>query len=188
MATDFDPAMRRQTPLADGLIRHIRRQGAISVDEYVAVCLTDPAHGYYTTQTAIGSDGDFITAPEITQVFGELIGVWCALAWQQMEQPETLNLVELGPGRGTLMADAVRALAKVPSLAQALRIHFVEASPHLSRLQNDALAESGLSQKHWRGLDEYCAGTSGCHAPTIVIANEFLDALRRLAMDSAAVG
>ncbi|MGI9411814.1 MAG: class I SAM-dependent methyltransferase [Hyphomicrobiaceae bacterium] len=177
MVTGIDPGMRRQTPLAKLLVQRIREQGAISVLDYIETCLTDPIYGYYTTQTAIGSDGDFITAPEISQVFGELIGVWCVLVWQQMERPDALNLVELGPGRGTLMADALRALAKVPGLAQSLRLHLIESSDHLSHQQDETLAGLGSNPKHWRSLEEYCREANRGSGPAIIIANEFLDAL-----------
>ncbi|MCK5713727.1 MAG: SAM-dependent methyltransferase, partial [Hyphomicrobiaceae bacterium] len=97
---------RRPTLLAAQISQRIRSEGPLTVAEYMRVCLHDPAHGYYRTQQAIGRAGDFITAPEISQVFGELIGLWCAVVWQQMGAPSTLNLIELGPGRGTLMRDA----------------------------------------------------------------------------------
>ena len=177
MATGFDPSMRRQTPLAGQLIQRIHDQGPLSVLDYVEGCLSDPTHGYYTTQTAIGSDGDFVTAPEISQVFGEMVGVWCASTWQQMERPPTLDLVELGPGRGTLMADILRTLAKVPELAAAIRVHLVEISPNLSRLQHDAVAGFVPKLSHWRTLDEFRLATNQDHTATIVVANEYLDAL-----------
>ena len=105
----YDPELRRDTPLARKLIARIRREGPISVHDYMAACLNDPEFGYYRTRTAIGRTGDFITAPEISQVFGELIGLWCAVVWQQMGSPAKFSLIELGAGRGTLLADALRA-------------------------------------------------------------------------------
>ncbi len=85
-------------------------------------CLQDPEHGYYRRRMAVGSAGDFVTAPEISQVFGELIGLWCAVVWQQMGAPQGVRLIELGPGRGTLMRDALRAVRLVPEFRRALRV------------------------------------------------------------------
>ncbi|MDX2157721.1 MAG: SAM-dependent methyltransferase, partial [Hyphomicrobiaceae bacterium] len=100
----YDPEARRATPLAVKLAERIRRSGPLTVREYMEACLHDPDDGYYRTRRAIGSGGDFVTAPEVSQVFGELIGLWTAVAWQQMGAPPSVDLVELGPGRGTLMA------------------------------------------------------------------------------------
>jgi SAM-dependent MidA family methyltransferase len=97
------------TALADKIIRLIGAVGPISVADYMSLVLSDPDHGYYTTRTAIGLEGDFITAPEISQMFGELIGIWCVAAYEALGRPPRLSLIELGPGRGTLMADLLRA-------------------------------------------------------------------------------
>src|SRR6478736_1348206 len=93
-------------PLLVKLRACIRRDGPLRLDQYMQACLADPEHGYWQRAAMLGASGDFITAPEISQVFGELIGLWSAVVWQQMGSPERLNLVELGPGRGTLMRDA----------------------------------------------------------------------------------
>jgi SAM-dependent MidA family methyltransferase len=124
----YDPNARRDTPLARKFKQRIRREGPISVAEYMQVCLQDPEHGYYVRQQAIGRSGDFITAPEISQVFGELIGLWSAVVWQQMGSPARMNVFELGPGRGTLMRDALRAAGKVPEFFEALSVHLVESN------------------------------------------------------------
>ena len=126
---DYDPDARRSTPLAAVLARRIARKGPISIRDYMATCLGHPEHGYYRTRTAIGRDGDFITAPEISQVFGELIGLWCAVVWQTMGSPGRFQLVEIGPGRGTMMRDAVRALRVVPGMLAAAQFRMVPFRP-----------------------------------------------------------
>ncbi len=165
----YDPEARRDTPLARKLKQRIRREGPISVAEYMQVCLHDPEHGYYVKQAAIGRDGDFITAPEISQVFGELIGLWSAVVWQQMRSPAHINLVELGPGRGTLMRDALRAAGKVPEFFKALSVHLVESNERLTADQRAALADAGC-QVNW-----HAALATIPDGPAIVVANEFLD-------------
>src|SRR5262249_32258244 len=128
------------TPLEAEIRRMIAVDGPMSVATFMAVCLGHPAHGYYTARDPFGRAGDFITAPEISPMFGELIGLWAAAVWQMMGAPERLALVELGPGRGTLMADALRATRVVPTFAVALNIHLVETSPVLQRRQQQTLA------------------------------------------------
>jgi SAM-dependent MidA family methyltransferase len=159
------------TPLEAELRRLIAADGPLSVATFMALCLGHPVHGYYTTRDPFGGAGDFITAPEISQMFGELIGLWAAAVWQAMGAPAQVALVELGPGRGTLMADALRAARVVPAFAAALRLHLVETSPLLQRRQQEALAALGVPIAWHR---EFAAGPSG---PLIVIANEFFDAL-----------
>ena len=118
------------------LIARIRAQGSISIADYMRQC---NAH-YYATRDPFGAAGDFTTAPEISQVFGELIGAWCADYWQRMGAPDPVLLVELGPGRGTLMADALRATRRVPGFHDALKLHLVEQSPVLRRMQEEKRA------------------------------------------------
>jgi SAM-dependent MidA family methyltransferase len=152
----------------------IRRDGPMPVDAYMRLCLADPDHGYWRKSHPIGAGGDFITAPEISQAFGELIGLWCAVVWQAMGRPSPLRLVELGPGRGTLMRDALRAAERVPGFVDAATVHLVEVGGHLRELQRQTLASSprGGREVVWHeAMDEVPEG----HA--IVIANEFLDAL-----------
>ena len=166
-----DPTARRDTPLARRLTERIRRDGPLPVSNYMDACLNDPAHGYYRTQSAIGRAGDFITAPEISQVFGELIGLWLAVVWQLMRAPGRIYLVELGPGRGTMMADALRAAGKVPGFLAAARVVLVEPSPVLAAVQRETLAGWG-HEASWVGD---LADVEG--GPTLVVANEVLDVL-----------
>lgn len=165
------------TPLSAKLKALIRRNGPISVDTYMSACLHDPEHGYYRRQPAIGAGGDFVTAPEISQAFGELIGLWAAVVWQQMGAPERLHLVELGPGRGTLMRDALRAARVMPRFRAALAVHLVDSNHTLRKAQADTLSDAGVPlQFH----DEAAALADRARVPAgpaIVVANEFLDAL-----------
>jgi NADH dehydrogenase [ubiquinone] 1 alpha subcomplex assembly factor 7 len=165
-----EPAVTRQTPLAAKLAARITKEGPIGVADYLRACLSDPEHGYYRNRAAIGRDGDFITAPEISQVFGELIGLWCAVVWHSMGSPSKLRLVELGPGRGTLMRDALRAARADPAFRSALEVQLVEFNVTLEAVQRAGLAgESGPIR--------WSADLEASEAPTIVIANEFLDTL-----------
>ncbi len=159
------------TPLAEKLIAQIRANGPITVAEYMAACLGDPEHGYYLTRDPFGRSGDFITAPEVSQMFGELIGAWTALAWKAMGAPAPFVLAELGPGRGTLMADLIRAARIRPAFGKAARIHLVETSSRLRAAQEVALAACGSNVTWQARIDELPPG------PLIVIANEFFDAL-----------
>jgi SAM-dependent MidA family methyltransferase len=166
------------TPLATKLKARIARNGPIDVARYMEACLGDPEHGYYRRQPAIGAGGDFVTAPEISQVFGELIGLWSAVVWQRMGAPERLNLVELGPGRGTLMRDALRAVRIVPRFRDGLAVHLVDSNVTLRAMQEKALADAGVPVTFHEDTGEgpALARRIGDGA-TIVIANEFLDAL-----------
>src|SRR5262249_40477881 len=159
------------TPLEAELRRIIAADGPISVATYMGLCLGHPTHGYYTTRDPFGRAGDFITAPEISQMFGELIGLWAAAVWQMMGSPAQVALAELGPGRGTLMADALRAARVVPAFAAALHVHLIETSPVLQRRQQNALDAVGVPIAWHR---EFALVPRG---PAIVIANEFFDAL-----------
>jgi NADH dehydrogenase [ubiquinone] 1 alpha subcomplex assembly factor 7 len=157
--------------LADVIREIIATEGPIGIDRYMALALGHPRHGYYMTRDPFGLGGDFITAPEISQMFGELIGLWSAEVWMGMGQPPSVNLVELGPGRGTLMADALRALKVVDDYARAITVHLVETSPILRARQQGMLDASGFALRWHHSFSEVPAG------PTIVIANEFFDAL-----------
>ncbi len=157
------------TQLETQLRDRIAAEGPISIADFMEAALGDPEHGYYRSRDPLGRTGDFITAPEISQVFGELIGLWAAVSWQQIGTPERVCLVECGPGRGTLMADALRAARTVPAFAAAVEIHLVETSPALRTAQRETLAAYGPS---WHeALETVPSG------PAIVIANEFFDAL-----------
>src|SRR5205085_3853462 len=111
------------TPLEAEIRRTIAIDGPIPVDRYMELCLSHPQHGYYVTRDPLGAAGDFVTAPEVSQMFGELIGAWAAAVWRQIGSPANVRLIELGPGRGTLMADALRAAKALPEFYAALSIH-----------------------------------------------------------------
>ena len=155
--------------LLDHLRRRVAAEGPLSVSDVMADALTHPRFGYYATRDPFGAGGDFITAPEVSQMFGELIGLWAAVVWQQMGSPGRVHLVELGPGRGTLMADALRATRPVPGFHAALEVHLVEASRTLREIQGRSLA--GYAPR-WH--DDVAHLPDG---PVLVIANEFFDAL-----------
>jgi NADH dehydrogenase [ubiquinone] 1 alpha subcomplex assembly factor 7 len=157
------------SPLGELLARRIRETGPITIAEYMAQALGHPEHGYYSRRDPFGRQGDFITAPEISQIFGELVGLWCADTWERMGRPQPVHLVELGPGRGTLMSDALRAARVLPAFRHALRLHLVETSPFLRARQAAALGEA---EPVWHAtIDTLPDG------PAMVVANEFFDAL-----------
>ena len=156
-------------PLAGLLRRRIAQAGPISIADFMAEALGHPEHGYYMTRDPLGAAGDFVTAPEVSQMFGELIGLWCAEVWRGGGAQRPVRLVELGPGRGTLMADALRAARVMPGFADALTVHLVETSPVLETMQRRALA--GHAVQWHRSLDELPDG------PLLLVANEFFDAL-----------
>ncbi len=131
--------MTDATPLEAEIRRRIAAAGPMPVAEYMALCLADPEHGYYTTRDPLGARGDFITAPEVSQMFGEMIGLWMAAVWKQMGAPENLRIVELGPGRGTMMKDALRAAKVMPAFRDAVVLHLVEISPALQEQQERTL-------------------------------------------------
>lgn len=159
--------------LTEHLKRRISVEGPVSVASFMGDALGHPRFGYYITADRFGAAGDFITAPEISQMFGELIGLWCAHTWAAMGSPEHVGLVELGPGRGTLMRDALRAAAMLPSFRQAVRVHLVETSPVLRLRQVEMLAPALQGGKPvWH--DSVSTLPDG---PLLVIANEFFDAL-----------
>lgn len=163
------------TPLAGRLKRRIAATGPIRIAEYMATCLMDPEHGYYATRDPFGAAGDFTTAPEISQMFGEMIGLFLAQVWLDQGQPGRIALVEAGPGRGTLMADILRSARIVPGFPGAVEVHLIEASPTLRAVQARTLAPllapTGQSPK-WH---DDVASLPGL--PVYAVANEFLDAL-----------
>jgi SAM-dependent MidA family methyltransferase len=158
------------TPLARLLVERIRETGPISVADYMAECLLHPVHGYYTTRDPFGAAGDFTTAPEISQMFGELVGLALAQAWIDQGAPRPFTLAELGPGRGTLMADILRATKAVPGFHAAARVVLVEASPALRAAQARTLPPhpAPVWLENMGDLPD---------RPTFLVANEFLDAL-----------
>jgi SAM-dependent MidA family methyltransferase len=157
------------TALKDRLIARIARTGPLSVADYMAECLFHPEDGYYANRDPLGRAGDFITAPEISQMFGELVGLWLAQAWMDRGAPGRIVLAELGPGRGTLMADALRATRGVPGFHDAVSLHLVEASPVLRAAQAEAL---GTHEPVFHdSIGDLPDG------PLFLVANEFFDAL-----------
>ena len=152
------------------IARHIRTSGPLPVAEYMHWCMADREDGYYRNQVAIGRRGDFITAPEVSQMFGELISIWCRLVWEKLGKPKSLNLVELGPGRGVLMSDILRASKSSQQFADAISVHLVEIGEPMVEAQKEALSEYPGIQWH-RTIKQVPQG------PSIIIANEFLDVL-----------
>ena len=171
MAPVPEPHNLESTLLAVRLKERIAREGPISVEAYMEACLADKDAGYYPSRQPIGADGDFITAPEVSQIFGELLGLWAAAVWQSMGTPSPITIAELGPGRGTLMADALRAWRTVPEFLNVARVVLVETSPVLRDVQQAALSGAETEISWCERIDAVPEG------PLIVIANEFVDAL-----------
>jgi NADH dehydrogenase [ubiquinone] 1 alpha subcomplex assembly factor 7 len=155
--------------LSDLIDMQIREAGPISVATYMQLCLTHPRAGYYSGGDPLGTAGDFITAPEISQMFGELIGFFFVNLWQQLGEPPSFTLLELGPGRGTLMDDALRVAARAPGFLDALHLQFFESNPTLRATQQRRL---GKYDPWWADEVDAVAGD-----PLFVVANEFFDAL-----------
>jgi NADH dehydrogenase [ubiquinone] 1 alpha subcomplex assembly factor 7 len=157
------------TPLEAILQAQIKRFGPMSLAEYMSLCLLHPAHGYYTTKRPLGAAGDFTTAPEISQMFGEMLGICLVETWHAQGQPVPFILAELGPGRGTLMADILRVGARVSGFLEAAEIWLVEASPSLQSQQADLLQDHKVN---------WCSQIAELpNMPLFLIANEFFDAL-----------
>jgi NADH dehydrogenase [ubiquinone] 1 alpha subcomplex assembly factor 7 len=150
----------------------IEAQGPMSVAQFMTIALLDPQDGYYATRDPIGAGGDFITAPEVSQMFGEMVGLWLVQAWADQGCPKNPRLVELGPGRGTLMADILRAAAVAPEFTADLEVVLVEASPALQQVQADKLRGCGADIS-WQGQFDDRLGDR----PLFLVANEFFDAL-----------
>jgi NADH dehydrogenase [ubiquinone] 1 alpha subcomplex assembly factor 7 len=158
------------SPLMSDIKNLIRTAGPMPVWRYMDLCLSHPQHGYYLSRDPLGREGDFITAPEVSQMFGELLGLWAASVWKTIGSPPQVRLIELGPGRGTMMADALRALRVLPPLYQAISVHLVEINPALHEKQQAAL--SGVRNIEWHAsIDEVPPG------PSIILANEYFDVL-----------
>jgi NADH dehydrogenase [ubiquinone] 1 alpha subcomplex assembly factor 7 len=165
---------------SNNLRRLIALKGPISLAEFMTEALWHPSAGYYARSAVLGPEGDYVTAPEVSQMFGELLGLWAAACWDAMGRPEPLRLIELGPGRGLLMADALRAARVMPGFLEAAQVHLIEASERLAATQQQRLAGSGA---HWhRDLATVPEG------PTILIASEFLDALPLLQLERTPAG
>lgn len=155
--------------LLDHIRDIIRADGPISIARYMELALQHPVYGYYRKRNPLGAKGDFVTAPEISQMFGELIGLWCAEAWRDMGKPKEFVMLELGPGRGTLMQDALRATRKITGFHEALRLHLFESDEALRRLQEEKLGI--FAPLYVDDLNHLPT------LPTLIVANEFFDAL-----------
>ncbi|KAJ7970946.1 Protein arginine methyltransferase NDUFAF7 [Quillaja saponaria] len=192
----YNPPEHSHGPNSDSeLVKHLKgiikfRGGPISVAEYMEEVLTNPKAGFYINRDVFGAEGDFITSPEVCQMFGEMIGVWVMCLWEQMGQPKRVNLVELGPGRGTLMADLLRGASKFKNFTESLHIHLVECSPALQKLQHLNLKcideDNAAENIDRKTVSSLCGAPVSWHAtleqvpsglPTIFIAHEFFDAL-----------
>lgn len=160
------------SPLEHLIKAHIAENGPMDVGTFMGMALSHPQHGYYMARNPFGRAGDFTTAPEISQMFGELIGAWAADMWAQLGKPEKFTLLECGPGRGTLMADALRATRRLLGFHAAARIVLLETSLQLRDRQVQALADYDVA---W--ADHLNAPELAADGPVICIANEFLDAL-----------
>lgn len=160
------------TALGQRIAALIAAQGPMTVAEFMTLALHDPAAGYYATRDPLGADGDFITAPEVSQMFGELIGLAVAEAWSDWGSPENPTLVELGPGRGTLMSDMLRALKSLPRFRSQLQVVMVENSPVLRAVQQQTLAGADVPVRWVNSFAE-----AGIEGPIYLVANEFFDAL-----------
>jgi NADH dehydrogenase [ubiquinone] 1 alpha subcomplex assembly factor 7 len=158
------------SPLQSEIRKLIKSSGPMPVWRYMELCLLHPEHGYYVSRDPLGREGDFTTAPEVSQMFGELLGLWAASVWKAIGSPQALRLIELGPGRGTMMADALRALRVLPPLYQSLSVHLVEVNPVLREKQRATL--SGVRNITWHdSIDEVPDG------PAVIFANEYFDVL-----------
>ena len=157
------------TELGQDIAARIAANGPMTLAEYMAECLLHPEHGYYTTRTPFGVAGDFTTAPEISQMFGELLGLSLAQAWLDQGAPTPFTLAELGPGRGTLMADVLRATRGLPGFHAGADVVLLEASPALRAAQQARLAPHKI--RHETRIDTLP------DQPLFLLANEFFDAL-----------
>ena len=160
------------TGLKDRIIDLIGTVGPIPVSEYMALCLFDPQHGYYTTREPFGAGGDFITAPEISQMFGELVAVWLYRAWQEARRPLPATFAEIGPGRGTLMKDMLRTLSRIdPALTARASFALIETSPRLADIQKELLAGQRV-ELTWHQTIETLP-----RQPLFIVGNELFDAV-----------
>jgi NADH dehydrogenase [ubiquinone] 1 alpha subcomplex assembly factor 7 len=163
--------MSEPSQLEKEIRRLIAVGGPMPIARYMTLCLTHPQYGYYVTRDPFGADGDFTTAPEVSQIFGELLGLWALSVWRMLGEPEAINLIELGPGRGTMMRDALRASKVLPQFREALSVHMVEISPTLEQVQRGTLSDADVPVSWHRHLLDVPEG------PSIILANEYLDAL-----------
>lgn len=166
-----------QSPLRRLIIDEIAAGGPISVERYWELCQYHPDYGYYMCRDPVGGRGDFTTAPEISQLFGEMIGIWAMEQWRAMGAPRHFHLIECGPGHGTLMADLLRIAAVLPDFLAACQLHMIEISPHLKDIQQRTLSQ--IQQvAQCRSIDWHNDITDiPLSAPVIIIGNEFFDAI-----------
>ncbi len=161
------------TPLKTKILDLIRADGPITVSQYMQIALYEPLHGYYTSREPVGAEhargGDFVTSAEISQVFGELIGLFFVQAWEDRGQPKRFHFVEFGPGRGTMMADMLRATRLRPGFREAAVVTLIETSPSLRAVQKATLANESVQ---WAQH----IGEIPADAPLFAVGNEFLDA------------
>lgn len=160
-----------QTPLEHRIKAIVRMDGPMSVFDYMGICLGDPEHGYYMAREPFGAAGDFVTAPEVSQMFGEVIGAFLIDVWERLGRPAPFHLVEFGPGRGTLMADLLRVARRMPAFLAAARLGLVETSPRLRARQAATLAAAGIAPTWYERAEDIPPG------PLVAVANEFFDAL-----------
>lgn len=163
--------MSAYPPISAEIRNLIRSAGPMPVSRYMEICLTHPEYGYYMTRDPLGREGDFVTAPEVSQMFGELLGLWAAAVWKSMDTPSPLRLIELGPGRGTMMADVLRAIRVLPAFYQAVTVHMVEINPALIDRQKETLKSARVNATWHASIDDVPEG------PSIILANEYFDAL-----------
>lgn len=175
-------AAAEPTALEDRLIALIRARGPITVADYMADALFHPQDGYYTARSPIGAGADFITAPEVSQIFGELVGLWLVQSWTDMGSPPAFNLVELGPGRGVLMQDVLRAARLRPAFLDAAHVFLVETGGRLRLEQRRRLKDCGVK------IDWADRFADIAPAPTLLVANEFFDCLPIRQFARGAVG
>jgi SAM-dependent MidA family methyltransferase len=159
------------TALSNTIREIIAHEGPISIERFMALALSHPQYGYYMAAEPFGAGGDFVTAPEISQMFGELLGLWSAEIWRMLGSPGRVHLVELGPGRGTLMADVLRAARVLPEFVAALDVHLVETSERLAARQSETLRAANVPVNWHKTIESLPPG------PAIILANEFFDAL-----------
>lgn len=157
--------------LKDKIIADIKATGPINIAHYMSRCLLDPTQGYYPTRDPLGVDGDFITAPEISQMFGEVLGLWVLQTWRNLGSPSPVQLVEYGPGRGTMMSDILRTARLDPALFHAIQLNLIETSAALEAKQAQTLANCVVPVRWVARLEDVPKG------PTIIIGNEYLDCL-----------
>jgi SAM-dependent MidA family methyltransferase len=160
------------TRLKQRIVELISALGPIPVSEYMALCLFDPRDGYYTTREPFGTKGDFTTAPEISQMFGELVAVWLYEAWQAIGRPMPVTIAEIGPGRGTLMKDMLRTLSRLDGgFVEGATFAMIETSPRLTEIQKKTLEDAPATPIWHETIDTLP------QAPLIIVGNELFDAI-----------